>query len=192
MLICIAYGVQYYQVSGPAWLMTDGFDISAKIPTRATSAQYRLMMQDLIAERFQLKLHHESKNATTFTLTVSKGGAKLHSSVASSTNAPGITVMPSRTNSQIHVTATKQTLSNLAGFLSTLNGVIAPVTNATSLAGDFDFVLDYTPPSRMDRNPNGLSLFTALESQVGLKLEARKNPIDILVIDHAEKRPAEN
>lgn len=77
MLICIAYGVQYYQVAGPEWMSTDGYDISAKIPPSTTQAQYKLMLQALLAERFHLALHHESRGRTAYSLLVAKGGNKM-------------------------------------------------------------------------------------------------------------------
>ena len=131
MLICIAYGVQYYQVFGPGWIATDGYDISAKIPAGVTRVQYGQMLQSLIAERFQLVLHHETRNSTAYSLVVAKGGIKIQRTPERSSAAPpGIVVVtPTNANSRIRITAIREPLSNLAGFLSTKQGVESSVTN---------------------------------------------------------------
>ena len=84
-------------------------------------------------------------------------------------------------------------LGALARFLSNPLGVGVPVTDETGLAGDYDFTLEFTPEAAlMSGKSAGLSLFTALESQLGLKLDAKKGPVDVLIVDHAQKTPTEN
>ena len=94
-------------------------------------------------------------------------------------------------NGNIHVTARRQSPANLAGFLSTTVALGGPVNDKTGLGGLYDFTLDFTPEAALAGGATGTSIFTALESQLGLKIEAEKTPLDVLVIDHAEK-PSEN
>jgi uncharacterized protein (TIGR03435 family) len=197
MLICLAYEVQYYQVAGPGWMATDGYDIAAKIPPNASRAQFRQMLQNLLAERFQLVLHREPKDQTTYSLVVAKGGSKMQRSIAEvpSTSVTAVTpgMAVSTADGHVRVTASRQQLSKLTGFLSTLLGVGGPVVDETGLAGYYDFTLEYTPEASLaSDNGAGLSLFTALQSQLGLKLEEKKNLGDVLVVDHAQKKPTEN
>lgn len=190
MLICVAYGVQYYQVWGPGWFDTDLYDIVANVPAGAAKAEYQLMMRNLLAERFHLTLHHDTKEMTTRSLVVAKGGSKMqHSAIEGN---PGF--VQSTDGWLVRFNFKKQSLDALAGFLSTPVAVGGPVTNATGLAGNYDFVLEFTPDAYADKagDKAGPSIFTALETQLGLKLETKKAPIDVLVIDHAEKKPTEN
>jgi uncharacterized protein (TIGR03435 family) len=190
MLICLAYDVQHYQVTGPGWIGTDGYDISTKIPAGTTRAQFRLMLQDLLAERFQLVLRHGTKDMLSYTLVTANGGIKIQRTAASDAATPGFAY--DSVGGRTRVTARKRPLDVLAGFLSTKLGVEASVTNETGLAGDYDFVLEFTPEAALATDPNGLSLSTAIESQLGLKLEAKKTPVDILVVDRIEKKPTVN
>jgi uncharacterized protein (TIGR03435 family) len=140
-----------------------------------------------LAERFQLKLHRETKEVPMYALVAGKGGSKLkevefgHSSTSA---GPG------------HVTAQKIPMAKLADFLSGQLG--SPVTDMTGMKGFFDFTLEWTPDARpsevggaTDSVP-GASIFTALQEQLGLKLESRKGPVEMLVIDHVEKIPTGN
>lgn len=197
MLICIAYGVQYYQVAGPGWMSTDGYDISAKIPPGTTQAQYKLMLQALLAERFHLALHHEYRGRATYSLLVAKGGNKMQVSAPKNAPPDGTKApypVTTRTDAyQIHVTANGATAQQLAGFLSTKPGVEGPVANETGLTGTYDFKLDFTyEPAALAGVDNGVSLFAALESQLGLRLETKKSQVDTLVVDHTEKTPTDN
>lgn len=189
MLICMAYNVQYYQIVGPGWISNDRYDLAAVIPPNATRDEFRLMLQNLLAQRFQLKLHHETKPLNAYSLITTKEGAKLNESPKESSVSPGLNV--GGTNGNIRVSAHAQTTRNLAGFLSTLLGVGGPVSDDTGLTGKYDFTLEYAPNAALDSGAGGISLFTALQSQLGLRLNTKKAPTDILVIDHAEKLPAE-
>jgi uncharacterized protein (TIGR03435 family) len=186
-LIVQAYGVKDFQLSGPDWLNSEIYDIAATMPPATSTDQVLPMLQSLLAERFQLKLHRETKEVPMYALVVGKTGLKIkegefgHSSTSAS---PG------------HLTAQKIPLSKLADFLS--NQLGSPVTDLTGMKGFFDFTLEWAPDARpgeaggaSDSTP-GASIFTAVQEQLGLKLEARKGPVEILVIDHVEKIPTGN
>lgn len=191
--ICLrwAYGIQDYQIAGgPDWLTTDRYDIVAKAEQHVEDDQLRLMLQTLLAERFQLAFHREKREGTTYALVVAKGGPKLHTAKSSDETEMG--------GGRGHISARNVPMHRLANDLSRVTG--RPVSDQTGLPGNFDFTLDWTPdegqllgkdgglPSDAPiPESSGPSIFTALQEQLGLKLEARKGPIETLVIDHVEK-----
>jgi uncharacterized protein (TIGR03435 family) len=189
-LMVESYGVKDYQVSGPDWLNTEIYDIAATLPPGTTGDEVMLMIQTLLADRFKLVFHRDSKELPVYALVVGKGGSKLQEvefGRGSTSGSPG------------HLTATRIAMRNLTEFLSRQTGL--PVLDMTGLKGFYSFTLNYTPeaapsaPSPETPIPEsavGPSLFTAVQEQLGLKLEARKAPVEILVVDHAEKVPTEN
>ena len=187
-----AYKVQQYQITGPALLGSRRFDIAAKIPADVPKNQVPQMLQALLADRFKLAVHRETKVLPVYTLTVGKKGAKLQTAES----ATGISSDSNRTG--MHVDARVSILS-FAEFLSVRLG--RPVLDRTGLSGTFDIKVDWAPdpvtqpsPSGKETPPDpaaGPSVFTALQQQLGLKLEAAKGPVEILVVDHAEE-PSEN
>jgi len=180
-----AYGVQDSQIVGPDWLGSDRFDFAAKLPSGAPTDQVPRMFQALLADRFKLALHHETKELPLYILTTAKGGPKLQKAES----ATGISAQS--TAVRYHVNA-KLTMDRFAEYISSRVG--RPVKNTTNLKGVFDMTLDWAPDTAeaaaaSDPLP---SIFTAVQEQLGLKLESAKAPIDVLVIDHAEKVPTEN
>jgi uncharacterized protein (TIGR03435 family) len=180
LLFCIriAYDVQEYQVSGPGWLNNDQYDIAAKTGAPVSQDQLRLMLQTLLADRFRLVLHHETRPRTVFTLVVGKDGTKLHE--ATGEGGGGTTADIG------HLAFKGASMSALARRLS--QQLHEPVSDMTGLKGLYDFTLDW----QQDDNVPGTSLFTAVQEQLGLKLEAKKTQIEVLIIDHAEKIPIAN
>ena len=176
-----AYKVQDDQISGPDWIRVERFDILAKIPAEAPRVQVPLMLQALIAARFRLVFHRETKELPVYSLTVSKNGPKLQR--ADSSN--GITHNSGRSGN--HATG-KVTMERLADFLSQRIG--RTVLDKTGLEGAFEIVLDWSADT--DDTASGPSLFTAVQEQLGLKLSAQKGPVEILVIDSVNKVPTEN
>jgi len=179
--------VKDFQLSGPDWLNSEIYDIAATMPPSTSTDQVLPMLQSLLADRFQLKLHRETKEVPMYALVVGKTGLKIKEGEFghSSTSA-----------SQGQLTAQKIPLSKLADFLS--NQLGSPVTDMTGMKGFFDFTLEWAPDARpgeaggaSDSTP-GASIFTAVQEQLGLKLESRKGPVEILVIDHVEKIPTGN
>ncbi len=180
-----AYGVpddREYALAGPDWLTSERFDVQASFPAGARPEQVRPMMQALLAERFKLALHKETRQLPIYALVVAKGGPKIHAvedGSAKTTGRPG------------HFEATKVTMQHFADLVGRFLG--QQVVNETDLAGVFDFTLEWSPEEmKPGAESAGASLFTALQEQLGLKLEGRKGPVEVLVVDHIEKAPTEN
>ena len=176
-----AYRVPQYQISGADPLGFARFDIDAVLPAGASGEQVPPMLQSLLADRFKLALHHETKELLVYALIVGKNGPKLRRAES----ATGISSDSNRTH--WHVSA-KTTMAYFAEFLSLR--LERPVADATGLSGAFEITLDWAPDTAeqpgADDNPTGPSIFTAVQEQIGLKLEPRRGPVEFLVIDHAE------
>jgi uncharacterized protein (TIGR03435 family) len=212
MLIVNAYGVQRYQViGGPAWLETDGFDIEAKSEGEANVAQVSLMLQSLLADRFKLTLHRDTRQLPVYDLTPAKdnfnppapkegGCASLDSA---SPPAPGslpcgmVRIGFSGVMDGASVT--------MANFVKSLAGVVGrPVIDRTGFTGAFDIHVKFTPDMSTQGLPGGAlsaappdpdptrpNFIDALREQLGLKLTSSKGPVEVLVIDRVE-RPTAN
>jgi uncharacterized protein (TIGR03435 family) len=200
-------GINHEQVIGePAWSNTQGFDIEAKVAPadapalgKMTFEQRRTMFQSILADRFKLVVHHETRELPIYVLSVAKGGPKLKPSAPDDPAAPA----PRRIGLMItrgKVTANDTQLSTLVTVLSRTLG--RTVIDKTGLTGNYDFSLEYAPEEGGPPPPGGgtqpaspsdsaPSIFTALKEQLGLKLDSAKGPVDVVVIDHIEK-PAEN
>ena len=181
-LVRNAYQVEGYQIAGaPGWMASAGFDIQARAVAGAGDLpreQVRKMLQSLLAERFHLELHRETRQLPMYALVVGKTGHRLHDP----DNTPG----PTKTKLG-QILARKMSMATLASILTF--DLKRPVKDETALQGDFAFTLEWTPGlAEVDDHP---TLFAALQDQLGLKLEAAKGPIEVLVIDHVEK-PSEN
>jgi uncharacterized protein (TIGR03435 family) len=187
-LIARAYDVRPDQIDGPSWLDTERFDVVAKSEVIPTTPQLLEMLQALLAERFKLALHRELRDGRAYALVVAKGGIKLKP-VEPNGN--------SSTNNRRGELEAKGI--SMARFAETLSRLGLTVVDQTGVEGVFDFKLSYDPASTRPTadasdatGDSGPSIFTALQEQLGLKLEARKVPIEYLVIDHIERVPAEN
>ena len=206
-------GINQNQVIGePSWSTTEGFDIEAKVapadvPTLAkmTFEQRRTMFQQILTDRFKMVAHHETRELPIYILTVAKGGSKLKPSVpddpaATTPRRRGLMGRPGG------ITATDAQLWMLIPMLARQLG--RPIVDKTGLTGNYDYTLDYTndrgtlpppaggaPPAPPSAPPppeqSGPDIFTAIQEQLGLKLESSKGPVDVIVIDHIEK-PSEN
>ncbi len=265
-----AYDVKGYQIQGPGWLDSERYDVMAKIPKGATKEQFRLMLQNLAAERFKVALHRDTKEMPVYSLVVGKNGPKMKESVedpapkdgAGSEGGPSAgntggaalaprpldphgpvvsgripvgkdgmpqlppgspkgTMMMMMNGGRFRMNASGQTMVGLVNMLA--NQLGRPVIDNTGLTGKYDFTLDFAPeeggrmPGPMGAMPiqapshagegggggggplasqpegqPGLSLFTAVQEQLGLKLEQKKGPVELIVIDRAEKVPTEN
>jgi len=244
-LLMQAYAVKDFQISGPPWLDTERFEIQATMPPETTKEQFQIMLQNLLAERFKMSVHRETKDLPMYSMTIGKNGPKLKESAPpnpeADQNAPlppppppgqlkldadgfptlpfigrkGIfhIMMPGRAR----LIGSQSTMQDLANDLST--NLKRPVIDATGLTAKFDFTLTYLPegmigpmgpmappppaPPGADGGESGrkgpwadlpppADLFTAIQSQLGLKLDPKKGPVDLIVIDHIEKTPTEN
>lgn len=244
-IIMNAYDVKSFQVSGPSWLDSEHFDITAKVPKDATKEQFHVMLQNLLAERFKLQVHKEHKEVPIYALTVAKGGIKIKESAKDDqahgaapqdpalqrADAPppepppmgrdGMPRMaPGRRGAMImfgpngfRMQGSHETMAALADVLS--NQLGRPVIDMTGLTAEYDYTLNFSPeglagmrgmPMPMGGAPvgagpapeggreaeSGPSIFSAVQEQLGLKLESRKGPVDLIVVDSVEKTPTEN
>jgi uncharacterized protein (TIGR03435 family) len=182
LLIEMAFGVEASKISGePGWLGSDHYDVSAKAEGEQGLAyeQWKPRLQQLLAQRFKLAIHHEMKDSQGYALVVAKGGPKLQKSAGPA--AQGY-ILPGG------LRASNASLDSLASMLASPTG--RPVVNKTKIKGTYDIQLNYAPEGAAD-SPLP-SIFTALQEQLGLKLEALKAPVEMLVIDHVERVPTEN
>jgi uncharacterized protein (TIGR03435 family) len=177
-IIVQAYVVQRVLVlGGPAWYDSDQYDVVAKTSNPdATREEARAMLETLLADRFKLAVHREKKELTIYSLSVAKNGPKFHE--AKPDEAAGV-----QGGGAGELVFQNQPIVTLVNTLA--NILDLPVQDMTDLKGRYNFTLDWT------RDPTGASLFTAVQEQLGLKLEARKSPVEVLMVDHAE-RPSEN
>jgi len=184
-LITWAWNVRNYQVlSAPAWTSEERFEIQATPGHPAKTDEHRLMLQELLKERFGLKVHHETRQLPVYALVVGKSGPKL--AVAKENPAPGHRGINIESGMLI---GRSGTLDNLTDILTT--NLDRPVLNRTNLSGSYDFTLTWEPPNGKDGTwaPFGPALLSTIR-ELGLRLDPAKAPIDMLVIDAVE-RPAE-
>ena len=221
MLLAFAYDVREFQIfGGPGWISTDRYDIMAKTgdapvsdtpddlrkmtdeQRRTVGEQMRERLRALLAERFRLTIHRENKEQSVYALVVAKNGSKLQ-----------VSQMKVGDEGRGRMRMGRGQLSGQGVPLDMLTGTLSnqlgrPVIDRTGLKGNFDFKLEWTPdpgqsagpPGDGPRpgadappppDPNGPSVFTALQEQLGLRLESQKGPVEMLVIDRVEK-PSEN
>jgi uncharacterized protein (TIGR03435 family) len=190
-LLSVAYAIHQKQiVDGPAWLDTQRYDIvgQADVEGAPNLHQIQEMLQELLASRFDLTFHREKRELSIYAITVAKGGPKLAKSANSSNGLPAQSGSGSG-GQQIR----KFTNNSMSDFALGMQAFLdKPVVDETGLAGRYDFVLKWTPDELSTNDPNAPpGIFTAVQEQLGLKLEPTKGPTDVLVIDHVE-RPMEN
>ena len=205
-LISDAYRIKPDNISGgPDWIGLDKYNISAKVassdgtaPVKLTKAQRLQMLQTLLADRFRLTVHNETKDAPIYELVVAKGGSKLHAFELVIGATRGVTGPDGRFYSGIDslgghgmIVLQGYPVSLLADFLKPELG--RPVIDKTGLTGKYDISLRWTPDNTPADSPlaGRPSLFAAVQEQLGLKLNATKGPVATLVVDHIE-RPSAN
>ena len=191
-IIGMAHGVpegRNYLFSGPDWLESENFDISAKYPAGTPDAQVMQMLQRQIEERFQLRLHREMRDFSAYALLLTKDGPKFKPSVR-----PGGAYKFSMRNG--HAEGSALPMGAFADRLARPEFQLGrQVVDMTGLTGTYDLTFDFKPEATQAAGqPEGItaSIFTALQEQLGLKLEARKIPLEVLVVDHVNKTPSEN
>jgi len=226
-ILARAYDVKAYQISGPGWIDSERYEVVAKVPDGVGKEQIPAMLQNLLAERFKMKVHRETKDQSVYALVVSKNGPKLTPSSDDPTKAlppilgPDGAPLPKppgggggammMVNANGHIEARKTSMAGLVNLLSTL--LDRPVFDMTEIKGEYDVSLDlapedmagmrrampaggpppgavHEPPAATDSTPGG-SVFTAIQA-LGLKLESRKTPVEMIVVDQADKVPTEN
>lgn len=186
-LIRSAYDIQNYQfASGPVWLDSEAYDIAATTGDGADIShdQYRVLLKALLADRFKLKAHWETRQSDVYVLVVAKGGSRLKESQDPQKES-GLNT--NKTSHEGRMVATNAPMLYLTNRLS--NQLNHPVIDKTGLQGKYDWTLVWDPdPGAESTAP---SLFTAVQEQLGLKLDPQKGPVETLVIDSVE-RPSEN
>ena len=217
-LIMMAYDIPLYRLDQDD-RVTPEFEIEAKMPVDTTREQFNVMLQNLLADRLGLKVHWISKDIDTYVLTVAKGGSKLKIAAPDSPQGSdnpyalpqkvgdnGFPIPPPGNGpwmgggepGKIGMRRHNQTAAELAHEVGmrTLDG---PLTDATGLTGKYDYTIFWSNPATnaaLGRNPaiepDGPSIFDAVQEQLGLKIEKRKSPTQVLVVDHVEKKPTEN
>jgi uncharacterized protein (TIGR03435 family) len=196
VLIMQAYEIRDYQVAGGlAWAQSERYDVQAKADTASSPHQIRVMLQALLADRFRLTLHRETRTVAGYVLSVDKGGAKLPPAKSEMPpDSPGVTQMGGGV-----IWARGATLDNLAEALWIELGL--PVVDETKIEGNYNFTLRFEEGNNeLAEKPDGASetaelqttdsIFMALH-KVGLRLDSRTVPVQVFVIDSAE-RPSEN
>jgi uncharacterized protein (TIGR03435 family) len=219
MVITFAYDIRDFQLSGgPAWIGTERYDILAKAdrlpgsenvpadPRKMTDQQRTAMQQQmrervraLLAERFQLVIHRETKDAPVYALVVAKGGSKLQAVQEAADGPVGLRM------GRGQLTGMAAPMPMLANVLSSQLG--RPVVDKTGLREKYNFKMEWTPdssqggekpgllppgvePPPVSSDPDGPSIFTAIQEQLGLRLESQKGPVATIVIDRVEKPSA--
>jgi uncharacterized protein (TIGR03435 family) len=210
MLIQDAYGVSSAYVSGgPLWINTDPFDIQAKSSPSVSEQLINLgndtarlekehMLQTLLAQRFNLKVHWVPKEMSAYSLVVAKNGPKITKSKDEAPDAAGSgsAVTPKGPPIQVHSTSAGYELIAQGVPIKTLVSILGqrirtPVLDNTGLAGNYNFTLQFLPEGQAETDDAWPSVFTAVQEQLGLKLESTKTSVATLVIDSIEQ-PTEN
>jgi uncharacterized protein (TIGR03435 family) len=235
--IRVAYRVKDYQIQGPDWIASVRFDIMAKLPAGSSKDQIPEMLEALLADRFKLALHRDTKDHPIYALVVAKGGPKLKPAEVLTGDKARFTMAPGANPSKggipagamamqigpggAHLKAPSATLGNLAEAISRFSD--RPVIDMTGIQGQYDFDLAFSPesmgnvraamgglpppppgpgpaggpagggehsPSEAPAEP-APSIYESVQ-RYGLKLEPRKAPIEILIVDHIERTPTEN
>jgi uncharacterized protein (TIGR03435 family) len=201
-LVTMAYDLHPKQISGaPQWVESDKFDLTIRpdVPGQPNVAQMKIIIQKLLTDRFQLKFHREKKELAVYTLTVGKGGPKFSKSQREPDSLPGLFFGPP----PITLNVTNATMDQFTNLMQ--SAVLdKPVVDQTGLKEKYDFILKFTPdanqmlglrggapPPAADLSDAPPDLFTAVQQQLGLKLDSTKAPADVLVLDRVE-RPSEN
>ncbi len=199
-LISLAYDLTPFQiVDGPGWIDSARFDVIGKTetatdsekkpsdPTRLTAKELkdrqnlmRPKLETLLADRFQLKVHHETREQPVYALVVAKSGIRFEPTQG---DFRGVHIARNQ------ISGERATIEMLCSALA--NQLRRPVLDRTGLVGTFDFKLEWAPQADVAADASGPSIFTALDEQLGLRLESTKGPVDVLVIDRVEK-PSEN
>lgn len=185
LLLIRAFGVVPAQIEGPEWLDADRYDVTAKADTSKELApdELRPMLRKLLEDRFALRYHRETKSLPVYSLTVAKTGMKM----TEHTGADGPSTTFRNQSGKLILSARGQSTTSLTLLLG--QRLDRTVIDNTGLAGKYDLQLEWVADQAADSSLP--SIFTALQEQLGLKLESTKGPIEVIVVDHVE-RPSEN
>lgn len=184
----IAYGVQAAQISGgPSWLRSAGFDITAKTDSpeaasmKGMQAQIGPLLRQLLEDRFQLKVHRETRSAPVYSLVAGKGAPQLKASEGGE-----VVMNTSREDGKLVIQTRGVSMAGFAGFLS--KQLQRPVTDKTGLTGVYNLRLEWAPDSSLESTAG--SVFSAVQEQLGLKLDSAKGSVEVVVVDSIAKPSA--
>jgi uncharacterized protein (TIGR03435 family) len=184
----------YQLVGAPEWIEGEHYDIVGKVASPLNFTLMMRMMEGVLADRFQLKYHKEQHEMPMYALTVAKGGSKMRTADPEKAKGRAYGLHP--TARGVEIQAFSMPMRMLADVIS--GQVQSPVSDETHLDGSFEFTLEYHPddlrqkePGDAAADPMWLSIYDAVQQQLGLKLEKRRGPVEVVVIDHVE-RPALN
>jgi len=209
--IFVHHGLRLQQVFGaPTWLQSEGYDFEAKVADadlaaykNVSPAEFERMVHDVLVDRLKLKDHRETRELPTYSLVITKGGSKLkevkpgnaYSDGAKlpsgNPTGPGVFVLRGLVAGERRIVGQSGSIADLVAKISYMSGIDRMVTDKTGLSGKYDFSLEWTPESAHPETDTGTSIFTAIQEQLGLKLEPDKGSVEVLVIDHVE-RPSAN
>jgi uncharacterized protein (TIGR03435 family) len=208
----VNWGLHDEQVlGGPDWVKTEGYDFEVKVADsdlaayeKAPASETARMLHDVLVDRLQLKDHRETRELPIYSLVIAKSGSKLKEAKPGNAYAdgakwangeptgPGVFVFPGPTiASGRRVVGQGGSLVDLASRLCYMNGINRMVVDKTGLPGSYDFLMEWVPEGAGPESDTATSIFTAIQEQLGLKLEPDKGPVEVLVIDHVE-RPSAN
>lgn len=197
-LLAVAYGIRQDQISGgPAWTDSEGYDIAAKAEHAVGREEQQRMLQALLTDRFKLKIRRDTKDVGAYELVVAKSGPKLHRAKEGE-----------KSFRRFGLGKLGLQAGTMEQFARLLSGALGrTVVDRTGIVGEYDVNLEYTPEGYHPKppepisekssheppppDPNGPTIFAALQEQLGLKLESRKAPGEVLIVEHAE-RPQQN
>ena len=195
-LMMLAYGVGARQITGPDFLTQNRFDIIARVPADAKKEEIPQMLRALLAERFKLALHREQKTMQVYALEVAKGGVKLKESAAGDKGEAGCArSFAEREGATLAAVCTGMRAADIAQQVQSLApGYFqdGPVVDASGLKGVYDFKLEWITRIEANAGSGGPTIFDAVQQQLGLKLESRKQALEMLFVDHCESVPTEN
>lgn len=188
--IQVAYGVSEIQITGPAWIKTERYDILARASGTISESDMKQMLQSLLADRFKLAFHNETKDMNAHTLNVGKGEPKLKPSVGEATST-------SKTGGFGILLMEHTSMADLVTFMSRRRFFDGPLVDGTGLQGKYDFTLmlidpdnDTRPNPRAELSTGDQAFFLAL-ARLGLRVDVKKLPTEMFIVDRAEK-PTEN
>ncbi len=194
-LLYLAFGLRSFEMANQESVGHTYYDVHADVGDGRlrTREEFRPMLQALLAERFHFASHKETRDTPVYAMTVDKAGFKRNPSAAGATDdRPHLAVA---TGANIKLTWTKVTMSALATYLYENDRLDRRVVDKTELAGTYDVTMTYVPPGRlggaMPTGVDDIDVFTAMRTQLGLRLEPTTAPLEFLVIDHWEN-PSEN
>ncbi len=183
-ILAAAYGLNSVRIFGPGWLDSEFFDLSAKAPQGVADDQIQPMLQALLKERFQAQCHMEARDVAAYDLVVNKGGAKL---IPFDPAHPPVSPANTGGAAMVGVGTTAQIADMIAGAAG------RPVVDRTGLVGRFSYLIRYAPMPVDAGGDSGLpDIFGAVQQQLGLRLESKKEVLDVLVVDHIDRVPSGN